>query len=65
MVKIILFRVFLRKSFVCDEAFTSNARVFLRATHASLCEGLRVARTEVRLGGQQTTDYRRMGGQDN
>ena len=47
MVKIILFRVYLRMSFVCVGAFTGNARVFLRATHASLCGGLRVAQTEV------------------
>ena len=58
MVKIILFRVYLRKYFVCVGVFTSNALVLLRATQACLCGGLRVARTEVRLGGQRTTDYR-------
>ena len=58
MVKFILFRVFLRKSFVCDEAFTSNALVFLRATHACLCEGLRAEATGVSsLGRRGCSDY--------
>lgn len=47
MVKIILFRVFLRKSFVCVRAFTREWPPFLRKSQASLCEGLRVARTGV------------------
>lgn len=48
MVKIPHFRVYWRQSFVCVGVFTREWPPFLRATHACLCGGLRVARTEMR-----------------